>query len=793
MLPLFSSAVVFLLSSASVDQFSLACGAMRCGAYSYILSSIHTQVFVHSVMQMSVMDKVLQGFVDNFLDESGDEDIVLPLPGAGSQGKGAKKSKMDEAKEMLESMREFLDNLQSVIFDGISEDCIEIISKLQGHEAAGSGAGGGGVGAGAGTGAGTGVGFGGQGRGGGSVAPTTTPSTGNVAGSRDSNGKSSTSSPPSSSFKTSSSSSSRRNKAESEFQKLLEPVASEADDEDGHCSSLLDISSAKTDDTANGTAGPSRDKDQDGDLGPVQSSSSSSEQNDDRSLRRGSGSGRKGSAKPPLFDNEVDAPSASPGSGSPTRHTRDGQGRKDGVESGGVGSTSGGNESEGSNSRRGSRGRFDSGASGDDGGDGDCDGGGAQYSSSSSGHSLHTLDEARRLTIARCSQDDMRAQARSAVRRQVEIEIYVPCARRLRGTLEKAYAQAETELTRKIKFVVQQPQSFFGVPIQHISPSGWDEVVFTLREIRRHTLPHDRLEALADVCKMIPKVFVQEHPEAEKPLGADEFLPIFIYILAHAEVPLLLALNEELQGLCDPDKRLSETGYYLATLEASIQHLVEADVDSGSLFPARGLGHSWDNDDDDDEEEEGGDDDTDEDDGDGGGDSVKSPRSTAEGVERSQSVDVSAVPKLLSPRVGLNRGGGSGSVVGSAVGGKDEEVLSDGGSDGSWSVGSEDDCSTPSSVSSPVKRRSSGGSSSRGGGGSGSGVGASCDDNSWVEATGRVRSQSGSGSGSRSVDETAEMDDGAQLVVVAAGNVAEIDEWAEFELPKLSTPSCGRK
>jgi hypothetical protein len=190
----------------------------------------------------------------------------------------------------------------------------------------------------------------------------------------------------------------------------------------------------------------------------------------------------------------------------------------------------------------------------------------------------------RQLTLQRCNEDEMRLLIQSAIRRQVEIEIYVACAGRLRNILDRAFTVPENSLRDKIRSVVHQPQSYFGIPIQNLSPTSWDVVVYALRDIRLYTLPHDRLEALTDVCKMIPKVFMREHPTSEKPLGADEFLPIFIYVLVKAQLSNLLSLNEELQALCDPDKRLSETGYYLATLEASLQHLNEANPDSSSLF-----------------------------------------------------------------------------------------------------------------------------------------------------------------------------------------------------------------
>ena len=66
-------------------------------------------------------------------------------------------------------------------------------------------------------------------------------------------------------------------------------------------------------------------------------------------------------------------------------------------------------------------------------------------------------------------------------------------------------------------------------------------------------------------------------------LGADDFLPIFIYVLVKSQLFDIVIINEEIQRLCDPDSRLSEVGYYLATLEASIQHILDIDVNSGEL------------------------------------------------------------------------------------------------------------------------------------------------------------------------------------------------------------------
>ncbi|KAH8043663.1 vacuolar sorting protein 9 (VPS9) domain containing protein [Aureococcus anophagefferens] len=77
---------------------------------------------------------------------------------------------------------------------------------------------------------------------------------------------------------------------------------------------------------------------------------------------------------------------------------------------------------------------------------------------------------------------------------------------------------------------------------------------------------------LADILYRI------EHPGTENHLGADDFPTIFIYVLVNADIPNLSYLQKVLCTLCDPDKRLSETGYYVATFEAAVQHILELDV-----------------------------------------------------------------------------------------------------------------------------------------------------------------------------------------------------------------------
>ena len=98
--------------------------------------------------------------------------------------------------------------------------------------------------------------------------------------------------------------------------------------------------------------------------------------------------------------------------------------------------------------------------------------------------------------------------------------------------------------------------------------------VYRLATVGSYTLPCDRLDVLLAAAREVPVVFAAEH-KGEEVLGGDDFLPIFVYVVVQAGIPDLRYLQTVLSALCDPDKRLSETGYYVATFEAAVEHIRE--------------------------------------------------------------------------------------------------------------------------------------------------------------------------------------------------------------------------
>ena len=188
-----------------------------------------------------------------------------------------------------------------------------------------------------------------------------------------------------------------------------------------------------------------------------------------------------------------------------------------------------------------------------------------------SNHKNESIDMNRE----RRKDDQLRKIIRSAIRRQIEILVYIPCSKHIYNLVSEAYLDEERTIQNSINRLYYESQSYFGVSEAHQSPSDWKEVVLTMRSIQSKTLPQDKLDILSSVATEISKLYQIEHPYDDHLLGADEFLPIFIYVLIHAKLSPILTLKEELLAFCDSELRLSEMGYYTATLEASIHHILE--------------------------------------------------------------------------------------------------------------------------------------------------------------------------------------------------------------------------
>lgn len=173
------------------------------------------------------------------------------------------------------------------------------------------------------------------------------------------------------------------------------------------------------------------------------------------------------------------------------------------------------------------------------------------------------------------------ALAREAVREQVEIEVYVPLRSVVSRLLVNGWRHEDMEVQFKIKELRKRSQSAFRIPSAHISPSHWQSVATILKEgVEMSTLPCSKLRAIVDSAREISKLYSQEHGNRST-LGADDFLPIFIFCVVRADIERPCALGVLLRTLCDKMNRIGEIGYYLACYEAAIAHIQELDLTEG--------------------------------------------------------------------------------------------------------------------------------------------------------------------------------------------------------------------
>jgi len=165
---------------------------------------------------------------------------------------------------------------------------------------------------------------------------------------------------------------------------------------------------------------------------------------------------------------------------------------------------------------------------------------------------------------------------RESIREQVEIEVYVPLRSVVSRLLVNGWRHDDMEAQFKIKELRKRPQGIFR--IDKISPSHWQSVARILKQgVGMSTLPCVKLRAIVDAAREISQLYERENSE-QALLGADKFLPIFIFCVVQAEMERPCALCVLLQNLCDRINRIGEIGYFLASFEAAVAHIQEIDL-----------------------------------------------------------------------------------------------------------------------------------------------------------------------------------------------------------------------
>jgi hypothetical protein len=150
-----------------------------------------------------------------------------------------------------------------------------------------------------------------------------------------------------------------------------------------------------------------------------------------------------------------------------------------------------------------------------------------------------------------------------------------------------------------MKILGRRKQEDWGIPKDFVSPLGWNNAIFELRSLGHHLTPSMQLMALARCIKAIYSEFkvvllprLQALGKNDIFLGADDLVPIFLFVLCHTDLAHPVHYKEQMWALCHPGQLIGESGYYLTVFESAIEHIREFDEDALSAEMLRTAGQN---------------------------------------------------------------------------------------------------------------------------------------------------------------------------------------------------------
>ncbi len=159
----------------------------------------------------------------------------------------------------------------------------------------------------------------------------------------------------------------------------------------------------------------------------------------------------------------------------------------------------------------------------------------------------------------------------------VEESVFLPLKQDLYDVFNAAdnLHARDAALHRKMKSLQSMSQTEWSIQTSNQSPLEWRQAVFELQAIELLPTPSQGVLAIVSAAKSIFAEYEANNAGNAKcaPLGADDLVPIFIYVLVKA-CPRTPLLNKDiLWSLCQPSQLYGECGYYLTVYESALMFI----------------------------------------------------------------------------------------------------------------------------------------------------------------------------------------------------------------------------
>uniref|UniRef100_A0A8C5KBA6 Ras and Rab interactor 3 n=1 Tax=Jaculus jaculus TaxID=51337 RepID=A0A8C5KBA6_JACJA len=102
-----------------------------------------------------------------------------------------------------------------------------------------------------------------------------------------------------------------------------------------------------------------------------------------------------------------------------------------------------------------------------------------------------------------------------------------------------------------------------------------EKILQKLTSMYKAYSPGKKISILLKTCKLIYDSMALGNPG--KPYGADDFLPVLMYVLARSDLTEMLLNVEYMMELMDPALQLGEGSYYLTTTYGALEHIKNYD------------------------------------------------------------------------------------------------------------------------------------------------------------------------------------------------------------------------
>ncbi|TMW63930.1 hypothetical protein Poli38472_014635 [Pythium oligandrum] len=175
---------------------------------------------------------------------------------------------------------------------------------------------------------------------------------------------------------------------------------------------------------------------------------------------------------------------------------------------------------------------------------------------------------------------------KKAVLYKFERQTFIPLQDVIYGLLEASVVSSDLEhFERNRQYLAVQPQRYFEIQESHNSPSNWKSAIALLNSMDNYSLPSEKASILLAVAKCIYDTYAQEHTVDTGMMAADDFLPIFIFVLARSTLRNVVISRYLISETMTSAVMIGETGYYATMLEAAVSYIATLGMGVSATSP----------------------------------------------------------------------------------------------------------------------------------------------------------------------------------------------------------------